>query len=101
MRYQIGDRLQIRYWEDMVAEYGLDGENIPVTYIFTPDMKYMCGQPFTVKDICGGRYVSEEGIENTGRAYSWKISEDMLEYIDEDTSIEFSEIELLELLLTM
>ena len=65
--FNIGDILRIRDYEDMKADHILG---------FVPDMKYLCGQRFTVKSNTK-LYHSEEGIEG-----GWAIIADMLEYDD-------------------
>lgn len=78
----IGDKLRVRDWDDMVAEFGLDdGENIPCDASFITEMRGLCGKQFTVKEIHRGdgynTYHSEEGIE---KLIDWRysISADML-----------------------
>ena len=77
--YEIGDKLRIRQWEDMVAEFGFDLDgNIACRFKFTPDMRRLCGSEFTVCSINGigdvAAYKSEERAES-----GFCISADMLE----------------------
>ena len=50
--YQIGDRVTIRQWDDMIAEFGLNefGE-IKVPKFFTKYMKKYCGQTLPIVRI--------------------------------------------------
>jgi len=73
-KYKIGDVLRIRQWDDMAAEYGEYRGDIQCEGVFTSGMKYMCGEVFTVAEIYGGSYLSEEGFDR-----GWNITEDMLE----------------------
>lgn len=78
-KYKIGDKLRIRQWDDMVAEFGFDlGGNIDCCFRFTPSMRRLCGSEFTVYRIDGtggaAAYKSEEGVES-----QFSISADMLE----------------------
>lgn len=78
-KFQIGDKLRIRQWDDMVKEFGIgENGNIQCTFVFTKQMKILCGQPFTVSSIeesfGRSKYKSEEGLLLD--AY---ISSDMLE----------------------
>lgn len=51
-KFQIGDKLRIRQWDDMVKEFGVDNNgNIPCTFSFSKPMRALCGQPFTVSSI--------------------------------------------------
>ena len=53
MKYMVGDKVVIRDWDDMIAEY----EENPDGYIqmprfwFTPNMKKYCGKTFTILDV--------------------------------------------------
>lgn len=58
--YQIGDRVTIRQWDDMAAEFGLDvyGDiKVPKAY-FTEPMRKYCGKTFTIVHI--NRYPSPD-----------------------------------------
>ena len=63
---KIGDRLRVRQWEDMAAEYGLTGSGFIEAEIeredengnllesnetFTDSMRALCGHTFTVSEI--------------------------------------------------
>lgn len=92
--FKVGDRCRIRQWDDMEAEFGLDGGDIPCDMFFIHGMKYLCGKQFTIKQIVnpiGDCWVtSEEGVEITtqlSRGY-WAISFDMLE-LCEPECVEF------------
>jgi hypothetical protein len=78
-KFQIGDKLRIRQWDDMVKEFGInENGNIPCTFVFTKQMKILCGQPFTVSSIAKSfdrsKYKSEEEL-----SLDANISSDMLE----------------------
>lgn len=64
----IGDVLQVREWDDMAEEYGMDEDEILVPNIFIKNMCYLCGQTFTVSSIdeYGGIHSAEriEGLYN-------------------------------------
>lgn len=50
--YNVGDKVTIRQWDDMAAEFGLDkygGINVPKC--FTKDMKQYCGQTLSIVHI--------------------------------------------------
>lgn len=56
--YNIGDRVTIRQWDDMAAEFGLDvygGIKVPKT--FTEFMKKYCGQTLPIVHV--NRYPSQ------------------------------------------
>ena len=47
--YNVGDQVTIRQWDDMIAEFGLNGVgNIAVPGSFTRDMERYCGKTFTI-----------------------------------------------------
>lgn len=75
---KIGDRLRIREWDDMAAEFGVDdcgniaprieymNGGLPVTSheIFTKDMLELCGLTFTVEHInTYGSYINDYRAE--------------------------------------
>lgn len=71
----VGDVVVIRSWEDMKAEFGLTRSgNILCEFIFTKDMRYLCGRELVVRSIYGH---SIQFVDN--RNESWSISADMLE----------------------
>ena len=50
--YNVGDQVTIRQWDDMIAEFGLNGVgSIAVPGSFTRGMERYCGKTFT---ICAG-----------------------------------------------
>lgn len=50
--YNVGDKVTIRQWDDMAAEFGLNkfGE-IKVPEIFAVEMKDLCGKTFTITNV--------------------------------------------------
>ena len=47
--YNVGDEVTIRQWDDMAAEFGLDGfGDINVSKTFTESMKQYCGQTLPI-----------------------------------------------------
>lgn len=53
-KFQVGDRVMVRYWDDMKAEFGLTAwGSIPVTYSFTEEMASLCGKIAKIKSIDG------------------------------------------------
>ena len=53
-KFQIGDRVMVRYWDDMKAEFGLNAwDSISVPYSFTKGMAPLCGKIAKIKSIDG------------------------------------------------
>lgn len=51
-KFQKGDKVRIRTWESMEAEYGLDKQgDIKCKCAFVRSMKIYCGKIFTVSSI--------------------------------------------------
>ena len=73
--FQPGQRVRIRWWDDMLREFGYDDEeySIPCEGAFIPEMKYLCGQEFTIKEIHDNRRVSF--VENDEFQYSLDMIE--------------------------
>lgn len=85
--YQVGDRLRVRSWADMSAEFGeVVGSHITTQIPFNHEMRPLCGQPFTVRKRSGKQYQSFERTEyigasellNNGLGY-WIVTAEMLE----------------------
>lgn len=63
-KFKVGDVLRIREWDDMASEFEASYAAIMTPkYAFVANMRYMCGEVFTVASINGCRYKSVEGIE--------------------------------------
>lgn len=50
-KFNVGDRVVIREWYDMVEEYGTTSSNIACNCGFTINMRYLCGREFTIKAL--------------------------------------------------
>ena len=98
-RFNIGDVCRIRDWDDMEREFGRTTTgNIDCRFVFTREMKYLCGKKFTIKDCDKDEvYSSEEDIE-----IGFSISADMLEYYyperEDDDSISLTEYDIIQIL---
>ena len=53
-KFQPGDTVTIRTWDDMLSQYGSrKGSGIKTPYItLSYDMKQYCGRSFKVQDVC-------------------------------------------------
>lgn len=72
-RYEVGDLVLVKKWNDMVAEYGLNSDgDINTRESFTRDMKKYCGNIMTVS------LVDEDGAYKLKDAGFW-FSNDMIE----------------------
>lgn len=51
-KYNVGDRVVIREWDDMEEEYGLtSNSSINCNCYFTTGMRYLCGREFTIRAL--------------------------------------------------
>ncbi len=101
-KYEVGDELRIREWDDMEAEFGLDEDgDIDISVSFMSDMRYLCGRDFTVSKVhvCHDtfRYYSFEKTEEDEQGL-WIITEEMLELRTEEDLYAASDDELIYLL---
>lgn len=53
MIFCVGDKVRIREWDDMVAEFGLEDNEIPCRATFIEDMCEYCGREYTIDGIYG------------------------------------------------
>lgn len=83
-KFEVGDVLRVRSWEDMEQKFGLNNStSISCEFYFTSGMKYMCGKEFVVREIVNDEYYSESRIEG-----GYHISSDMLEPASEQEPID-------------
>lgn len=82
----IGDRLRIREWDDMAAEFETDDDGDLEVYdahgnrvCFTRDMQYLCGQTFTVSEITEDILERRSYISEEPDPTDWMIIAQMLE----------------------
>lgn len=70
--YEVGDVVVIKSWEEMEEEYGLTdaGRSIDCRYVFTSEMRDLCGLQFEITDI--------DGPKIFGHGTTWSISTDMI-----------------------
>lgn len=73
MNYKVGDTVRVREWKDMVAEFGIDGGNIPCKAVFVPNMKQYCGKEYVITNVHKG-----DGIYWLRGIDRYKFSDDML-----------------------
>lgn len=75
MKYKVGDYVEVKSWEEMEKQFGLNTSGgILAKFTFVDDMQYLCGRKVKVKSIDQiGRIKFESGIESV-----WNVSEDML-----------------------
>ena len=75
-----GDRLRIRLWEDMEAEFGLDDDGyIPCELFFAPEMKCLCGREFTVASINPFGVIIAVDLYGSDPLEDWSVSAGMCE----------------------
>lgn len=61
MKYNIGDKVRIRSWDDMQKEYGLDRDgDIKTPICFVSSMKQYCGKIMTIAKVDTVHYYMEE-----------------------------------------
>ena len=74
--FKAGDRVAIRSWEDMEAEFGLNRYgNIDCEFVFVREMEYLCGLEFEIKNIYNNHIYTEPSI-------GYNISADMIEHVN-------------------
>ena len=74
-KFNVGDVLRVREWEDMASEYESGSDYIRTELYFLESMRSLCGQTFTVAKIGNWRY--DSSIETYHSVE--KIEEELLE----------------------
>lgn len=73
MKFKVGDKVQIKSWEEMEKEFGINCfGNIPYKETFVTDMMKYCGKVCTIEKIEGDRVWFDKKFEN------WSFSTDMI-----------------------
>ena len=76
MKYKVGDKVRVRQWDDMVKEFGSDGEDIPIDgCYFIKEMKQYCGKTYEVYDDMGLHYI----LKTENEVLDWCFKDEMLE----------------------
>jgi hypothetical protein len=91
MKYEfhVGDKVQIREWDDMKDEFGVNavGE-VATRAIFTKDMRKLCGRTAIIYDIREDRIVKLTDWDDS-RGTSWAFDLDMLKPYEIVPNIKF------------
>ena len=81
MKYKVGDKVKIRKWDDMAAEFDVDfsGDIETPSFYFTREMEKFCGKIVTIKYQCVDTDDEEyyEIVEDTDNEFCF--SDDMFE----------------------
>ena len=85
MKYNVGDKVRIKTWEEMEREFGLDGEDINCYLTFVPEMRIYEDSILTITFV-GSHYYEMD--EDDG-GFSW--SDDMISYKVVETSSLYDE----------
>lgn len=82
--FEVGDLCRIRSWDDMAAEFGqYESGNIKCDFKFTTGMRHLCGMEFKVLKYTCARNGIRVYYTNDSLFNPWKISGDMLEFVDQ------------------
>ncbi len=85
--FAVGDLVQVRAYEDMVREFGLDEDNdiwCGCEY-FTEDMRCFCHKVYRIIEIYGGSiYLDSTSGTDVDEIREYTFAEGMLQYPDEE-----------------
>lgn len=83
--FKVGDRVVVRDWDDMAAEYDVDFEgdiHIEEEHIyFTKSMEQYCGMEFEVDGVGAYGYISLSGVDD------WTFSPSMLLHAESEPEV--------------
>ena len=73
-KFQVGDKVQIREWDDMENEFGLDFDgDINCRFTFTKNMKTYCGQTLIIKDMSYIYEYDDYSYHFSGISYKFSV----------------------------
>ncbi len=75
MDFKVGDRIRIREWDDMVAEFGTNeyGE-IPCHCVFVPEMRPTCGKEATISHLSNKEVLLTDTEPASGWGYTFSTA---------------------------
>ena len=77
-KFKVGDKVMVRYWDDMAREHGVDKYGrIKVPMGFLEDMRKLCGKTAKIKKMYDDSGAIELSIRPT-----WMFSEEMLVLVE-------------------
>jgi hypothetical protein len=79
-KFKVGDRVEIKSWEEMEKEFGLIFGEINCRCHFTPTMKYLCGRTATIKTISEYKRIELDNWSNNDNT-NWNYSTDMIKRV--------------------
>lgn len=84
MKFKVGDRVQIKSWEEMEKEFGTDcAGNINCNKLFTDSMKKYCGATATISVIDSDRTVKLTSTLPNINFSVWTFSTDMIKKVND------------------
>ena len=92
MKYRVGDKVKVRKWDDMVAEFGLDvyGNIKTPEFLFVEYMKDCCDKTATIVrddlDENGDRYYTIKIDSMDGQEQFFYFTDEMIEDINDENS---------------
>ena len=84
MKYKVGDKVRVRKWDDMVKEFGVDGDgdiDCNSHTCFIKSMKGLCGKEFVVEEVEANSYYL--GYE----AGDYDFTDEMLETVEQKEAV--------------
>lgn len=94
--FAVGDRVRIRDWDDMVAEFGVDEDgDIPCAYMFTEGMQGFCGAEYIISAVFNHSNGVQElfFLDTCGDENGYIFTADMCEQVKLCPDVSISNIE--------
>lgn len=99
MEFQVGDRVMIRYWDDMCEEFGCPEDKFDSIKlsknVFTSHMIHLCGRKATISDIDESRIGLDDWNDDAGDT-RWVFTKDMLVLVSRKPKIKEMTLEEIE-----
>lgn len=93
-KFKVGDRVQIKSWEEMEKELGIDFDgNINSLFGFPKNMKHLCGRTAKIESMDGEEIKLVDWSDISGDM-RWKYSTDMIKHLESLTlnDLQFADI---------
>lgn len=81
IKFNVGDTIRIRQWDDMVAEFGLDSDGDVRFVFFVRAMRHLCGRTAFITRIYPDGEVDLSGWSDQSGDLDWSININCMQHV--------------------